>query len=151
MAYSFCLILAWTLVLLWTSIHRKAPTQDTCAHCQRSFTTRVACHPPQPATFRRQRAAHHTTNFLTVNTPRELFCRLATHQRSPQTPADQPAFRSRGAHPNRSSGRTEGELRLFLSSGQHAASQIADALTRRRGAPAKNCACRPGSHLQNRH
>lgn len=29
--------LAWTLVLLWTSIHRKAPTQDTCAHCQRTF------------------------------------------------------------------------------------------------------------------
>ena len=52
-------------------IHRKAPTQDSCAHCQRSFNPR-AFHPP-PATFRRQRAAHHTTNFLTVNTPNRSF------------------------------------------------------------------------------
>ncbi len=85
MAYSFCLILAWTLVLLWTFIHRKAPTQDTCAHCQRSVTTRESA-PPQLTTFRRQRAAHHTTIFLTVNTSAELFCCPATPFRSPQEP-----------------------------------------------------------------
>ena len=113
MAYSFCLILAWTLVLLWTSIHRKAPTQDTCAHCQRSFTVRESS-PPPLTTFRRHRAAHHTTYFTTVNTSRELFCRLATPDRHPSTSANSSAFRSRGAHPNRTQGFAEGVGQAFF-------------------------------------
>ena len=50
----------------------------------KNLSSAGASPPPQLATFRRQRAAHHTTIFLTVNTPRCPFP-LASPTPEPRT------------------------------------------------------------------
>ena len=58
--------LGWTLASMDSSSTRKAPTQVTCAHCQRSPSHRANRALPQSLSLRR--AAHSTSVSETVNT-----------------------------------------------------------------------------------
>src|SRR6185436_13760793 len=55
----------------WTSLHLKAPTQVTCAHCQRSLA--VQNFRPAPRDISSEGAAYLTSLFEAVNTLRRNF------------------------------------------------------------------------------
>ena len=149
MAYSFCLILAWTLVLLWTFIHRKAPTQDTCAHCQRSFCV-AGIFIPAPDNLSSSASRTSYNHFLdrqhlarTILLPRNILSIIL------RTRANSIGTRSRGAHPNRSRRFAEGAIQIFFRCGQFAAASQRERISWRSIGLAKNCACRPAGHLRN--
>ena len=58
--------LGWTLASMDSSSTRKAPTQVTCAHCQRSTSRRA--NRALPLSLSLRRAAHSTSVSWTVNT-----------------------------------------------------------------------------------
>lgn len=68
-------MLAWLDTLIaWTSVHLKAPTQVTCAHCQRSFSPELQAlgFRSNPATFR-PGEPHILHPFSLPSTPQFVF------------------------------------------------------------------------------
>jgi len=61
------------------TIHPKAPTQVTCAHCQRTFSRQINTR--QPLSLSLEGAAHYTSAELSVNSTKRqgLHCGHQAH------------------------------------------------------------------------
>jgi hypothetical protein len=82
-------------LIAWTSVHLKAPTQVTCAHCQRSLSPELQAlgFRSNPATFR-PGEPHILHPFSLPSTPRFVFFfepgRQLNHHEKPQSLAATP-------------------------------------------------------------
>ena len=112
------LTFAWThLISRWTFIHHKAPTQVTCAHCQRSKACGYLLI-PRPRTFR-PREPRTIQPIPEPSTPSsQFFVRDGMEQTGGSLRRRWP-FRPghrRGAHPNEAHRIWEGVWRSFFDS-----------------------------------